>query len=231
MITNIQNLRWKYYQLKRKKLILYGLKKGLITPYNDSLIEKLRTIYYGGIPASIILLSNSLSNGFCYDRATLLSEAFLDKDEEINLIYASIDSLRLDPTLDHNNPLYDDHCVVERITSNGRHLIYDTSTGLIFDKDIYWLIEHPKIRKINHKEDIKNFLATDERSDPERDKYVSPLVIPFIESTYNKPYEIYATLGIELLQREINYFKEKIDYDNLCKQISSDIEGLKQKRS
>ena len=55
MITNIQNLRWKYYQLKRKKLILYGLKKGLITPYNDSLIEKLRTIYYGGIPASIIL--------------------------------------------------------------------------------------------------------------------------------------------------------------------------------
>ena len=42
---------------KKRKLTVYGLNKGLIFPYSDEIIKKFRKIYYGGIPASIILLN------------------------------------------------------------------------------------------------------------------------------------------------------------------------------
>ena len=47
-----------------------------------------------------------------------------------------------------------------------------------------------------------------------------------IEMTYNNPNEMYATLGIELLQKEIQYFKEKINYEELCQEIKNDMTRL-----
>ena len=47
--------------------------------------------------------------------------------------------------------------------------------------------------------------------------------------SYGRPNEIYSLLGIELLQREIEYFKKKINYDDVCKEIDEDMKkhGLK----
>ena len=224
---NIQEKKWELHNLKERELLIYGLKNGKITPYDDELIEKLRTIYYGGIPSSIILLSNGMSNGHCYDRALLMSRAFLDTDDDVKLLYATVDSLKLNPRYqDRNDPMYADHCIVERITSTGKKLIYDTSTGFIYDKKLYWLIEHPKVRKENTKESIIEFIKADEDyipEDLERDKYASPLILPFIEMTYGRPNEMYSMLGIELLQREIEHFKEVINYDEVCREIDEDM--------
>ena len=76
MATKLQKMKWDLHQKKYRFLLLYGLSHGLILPYDDELINKLRNVYYGGIPASIILLSNGMSNGHCYDRALLMSRAF-----------------------------------------------------------------------------------------------------------------------------------------------------------
>lgn len=57
MSLKLQNLRWKLNQYKNTRLLLLGLKTNLIDIYNDELIDKLRNIYYSGVPASIILLS------------------------------------------------------------------------------------------------------------------------------------------------------------------------------
>ena len=70
-----------------------------------------------------------------------MSQAFLDSEDDVKLLYAEIDSLRLNPDYIRDDPMYADHCFVERITKDGRHLIYDTSCGFIFDKKIYWLME------------------------------------------------------------------------------------------
>lgn len=88
MATQIEMMKWNLHQKKHKKLMLWGLKMGYIAPYDDELIKKLRNICSGGVPASIILLSNGMSNGHCYDRATLMSQAFLDTEDDVNLIYA-----------------------------------------------------------------------------------------------------------------------------------------------
>ena len=76
MATKLDKLKFDLHQKKYKMLLIYGLSKGLIFPYDDELIERLRNVYYGGVPASIILLSNGLSNGYCYDRALLMARAF-----------------------------------------------------------------------------------------------------------------------------------------------------------
>ena len=231
MSTKFQQMKWNLYNYKSRKLLIWGLKKGYIAPYDDSLIKKLRNIYYGGIPASILLLSNGMSNGNCYDRALLMSKAFLDEEGDVQLVYATIDSLKLNPqyTDREDDPLFADHCIVERVTKDGRHLIYDTSSGFVYDKKLYWLMEHPKVRKINNKASIIEFVKSEEHYHPEdieRDKYASPLILPMIEMTYGRPTEMYTMLGIELLQREIEHFKKVINYDGVCQEINEDMRRL-----
>lgn len=229
MATKYQELRWKLNRRKNTFLLIWGLKNGLITPYDDELIEKLRNIYYGGIPASVILLSDGMTNGHCYDRALLMSRVFLDEEDDINLLYATIDSLKLNPKFICDDPLTYDHCIVERITKEGEELIYDTSSGLIYDKKMYWLMEHPKIRKVNNKESIIKFINEDEEIHPEnveRDKYIAPLILPFLEKTFGKPNEMYTMLGMNLLKREIEHYKNKIHYTDMIEEIRHDMKQL-----
>ena len=229
MATKIQELKWKLHCYKKKQLLIYGLSNGLITPYDDELIEKLRNVYYGGIPASIILLSDGMTNGKCYDRALLISRAFLDGDDDVQLLYATIDSIKLNPKYISDIPLYADHCICERITKEGKHLIYDTSSGFVYDKKIYWLLENPSVRKINNKVSIKQFIESDEDrwpEDVERDKYAAPLLLPMIEMSYGRPTEMYSFDGMELLQREIEHYKKLIDYDGVVKEIDEDMRRL-----
>lgn len=220
------NLRWKLYKFYSRQLLLWGLKKGYIQPYSEELIKKLRDIYYGGVPASILLLCNGLSNGHCYDRALLMSRAFLDDDGDVKLVYATVNDLKFNPRCCHDrNP---DHCFVERITKDGDRLIYDTSDGFVYYKWIYWLINHPRIRKINPKASIIRYLKSEEESsvykeDPERDKFILPLVFPSVEGVYGKEGELYSMPGIELLQREVELYKEKVDYQDICETINQEI--------
>lgn len=232
MTNKLQEMKWKFHEYKNLKLLRWGLRNGHIFPYDDELIEKLRTIYYGGIPASIILLSDGLSNGHCYDRALLMSRAFLDTEDDVRLLYGDVDALKLNPRFISDDPLYADHCFLERTTKEGIKLIYDTSTGFVYDKKLYWLMQRPKIRKINKKEAIKKFIAEDEEFYPENlenDKYAAPMILDNLEYTYGRPNEMYTLLGIELLQREIKIFKEKIDYDKIVDEIDEDMKrmGLK----
>ncbi len=234
MTLKLQEIKWNLHNYKSKQLLLWGLKNGYIAPYDDKFIKKLRNIYIGGIPASILLLSDGMSNGFCYDRALLMSRAFLDDEDDVQLVYASIDSLKLNPKfVDKDDPLYADHCFVERITKDGKHLIYDTSSGLVYDKKLYWLMEHPRIREINKKSSLIEFVKSDEYYHPEdieRDKYASPLILPMIEMTYGRPTEMYSQLDINLLQREIEHFKKVINYDGVCKEIDDDMKRVRLKR-
>ena len=212
-----QDSAWNVHNFKKKKILLWGLEKGAITVYDDLLIEKLRDIYYGGVPASILVLSHSILN--CYDKALLLARAFLNGDDDVCLLYISIDSLRLNPQLARCNiPLWSDHCVVERTTKNGQSFIYDPSSGLVYNKKVYWLMEHPEVRKIQCKLSIFDFVSANEYYHPEniwRDKDLLPLILPMIEKTYGR--DLYSQLGIELLQREVEYFKCQVNYDETMK--------------
>ena len=58
----------------------------------------------------------------------------------------------------------------------------------------------------------------------ERDKYIAPIMLPAIESTYGKPFEFYSKLGV--LQREVDKYKERINYRAVCEEIEADMEAM-----
>ena len=90
-------------------------------------------------------------------------------------------------------------------------------------------MEHPKVRNINNKDSIIEFVKSDAYYHPEdieKDKYVAPLILPNIEMTYGSPTEMYSQTGIELLQREIEHIKKELDYDGICQEIDEDIKTL-----
>ena len=118
MATKLEQLKWNLHKKKVDILFNYGVKHGLIHPYDNQLIENLRHIYYGGLPASILLLHGKLSNGHCYDRGTLITLGFGDDDFQV--VDADIDGFKLNPKFideyRYNNlsERYPNHCFAER---------------------------------------------------------------------------------------------------------------------
>lgn len=225
MATKLEQLKWKLHKKKYDILFDYGVKHGLIRQYDNQLIENLRHVYYGGFPASILLLHGKLSRGHCYDRGTLITLGFGDDDFQV--VDADVDSLKLNPQLidecRYNNlsEHYPNHCFAERTTVDGTTWVYDTSVGLVFEKKLYYKMQNPKITKVNDRPTTLKFLYYDFQrdSDIERDKYALPLILPSIE-TCMKPIQPFY---LEQLTKEIEILKSETGYDSICKEIKEDM--------
>ena len=196
--------------------MLYGAANGLINKYDEKLMKELRHIYYGGLPASILLLHEGLCNGKCYDRVPLLTLALSEYDYQV--VYADIDSIKLNPkylSTKKENPSYAEHCFVEATDEDGITWVFDTSSGLIYEKNLYYKIEKPKIRHINSKERTIEFTKEVilEQSNIEQDKYMLPLMIPCIEKSLVAIQPIYQ----DMLVKELEILKREMHYEELCK--------------
>ncbi|MBO5375489.1 MAG: hypothetical protein J6A52_01400 [Bacilli bacterium] len=227
MANIIDKTKWELHLLKHKALLAEGTKKGLIHPYDSDTIARLRNVYYGGIPLSIILLSHPLCNGKGYDSATLISAGFGEDDFEI--VYGDIDTLKLNPKLvdkyrQENDPTwnYADHAWAERTDKNNVTWVYDTTLGLVVEKSLYYKMERPKVRHKNDKAKTVDFLKEQITYQPESSKYALPLIIPNIEMSLNRTLPWYK----EELEKEIKMFKEKVGYDSICQEVQDDIKRL-----
>ena len=219
MASKLEHLKWELFKKKRDALCNFGLLFGLIKPYDDQLIEKLRDVYYGGIPASICLLSERGVCHHCYDRALLLCHAF--KDDNFRMVDADIDGITLNPEyVDYYRgvPHYGNHCFIEKKDEKGMVWVYDTTAMLIYEKSLFYAIQRPKITKVNEKEAVLNYceFIDVENANIENDKYAVPLLLPLIEKQLEGQ-KIYK----EEVEREIKLYKEKINYDSLCSELPS----------
>lgn len=223
MATVLDKMKWNLYQAKRSLLFAYGIKHGLIHPYEKELIENLRNVYYGGVPASIMLLCDELCAGRCYDRGLLVTFGF--GDDDFQLVDADIDGITLNPKyVDSGFEHYGNHCFAERTDKNGTTWVYDTTVGMVYEKNLYYMIERPQITKINSEEDTLAFCDYKDikNADIERDKYVLPLILPTIESIAESSKDYYA----KNLREEITRFKKEIDYDGICEERYQDMKRL-----
>ena len=211
MSTRARDLSWKLYCHKQERLFQWGINKYCIAPYyfDKNLMERLRNIYCGGIPASILLLSSKLSNGKCYDRALLLAQALLEEEEEdVQLVYAIIDGIKLNPIYeDKTDSSYAVHCFVECVTKRGEHIIYDTSTMCIYDKELYWKMERPKVLRTMNKSAITASLIGEECNSLksiEGYMYFASCILPKGDEDYeSEPFAV-------ALKREVELYKQKL---------------------
>lgn len=231
MATKLEELRWKLFQKRYNILFQYGIKRGLIGAYSDELIEKLRHIYCGGIPASILLLYEKLSNGHCCDRSKLVTLGF--GNDNFRTVLAEIDTLRLNPQYidEYRQGISDEdysvHSFAERIAKDGTVWVYDTSVGFVIEKSFYYRLEHPKIVGVKDEKETLEYLDADflREADIERDKYALPVILSIIEATLEPTQYFY----LEQLKQEIEILKQELDYDGLCQEIDEDMKakGLK----
>lgn len=232
MITFKEKIKWELYCKKSYYLTMYGIREGLIKLYtcDDETMERFRNTYYGGIPLSIMLLFLSWTNRKCYDKALTVAYAFHDCDN-VRMVDADILGISLNPVniessrrrLGYLPKHHGNHCFVEITDRDGVTWVYDTTKGLIIEKNLYYRIEKPVISKINDKNAI---LANPEyqdmlKQDLDRDKYALHIIMPNIEIMLQRAKDnksVYA----EALQTEIDAFKIKIGYDEICKEIERD---------
>jgi len=222
MTKEIGKLKWWLYLLKRNLLFYKGIKSGLIHSYEKKLIENLRHVYYGGVPASVMLLSTRLCNGHCYDRALLITLGF--EDDDFRLVDADIDGILLNPEYaddSKNNKHFANHCFVERKKKDGSVWVYDTSLGLVFDRDLYYQMEKPRITKVNDKQAVLDYCEYQDikNADIENDKYALPIILPNIEAVAEVDDGIYC----DVLKNELELFKQEIGYDSICNEVNEDM--------
>lgn len=228
------NERWKKWRKKEYKIMVEGLKNGTIRTYNEDEIIKGRDIFYKGLPASVTLLSYHLCNGRCIEMSVLASRLFINDEntKDLKIIISDVDSLRLNPALMSRGKDYAKHYVLYRETNDGEKLIYDTTEGLAFKPDIWYKLESPTDMYMVSKEDLIKIDENTKNEKPELIK-VDPLqasiILPDIEQHYKDYEEQYSWEGVELLQREVELFKERINYDNFCQNNFTEIYRLRLK--
>lgn len=223
----INDLKAKLYWKKYDMLLKFGIKHRMVGEYSDSFLEKLRNVYYGGIPASIILLNPAMCRGKCYDRAILAATGLRDMDYRV--VHANIDSIKYnDNTMyiieslqkdgKEIDELYFNHCYLE-FEQNGLTWVLDTTDGLIYEKHLYYLMNRPKVTCIRTKEETLSFPDYIDivEADINTDKYIVPTLLPIIEADIEK-----LSLYKEQAKKEIELFKKKIKYDELCSEIKED---------
>jgi len=196
------------FDKKWNKMLLKGAFKGMVFPYDDELLKRLGHVYYGGIPASILLLVPSMCSGYCYDRSVLITLGM----DDFRIVNGAINSLlvKYADEVAKDGVSVANHSWVE---SNG--WVYDTTLGLKIKKELYYAMEDPIIRKINTKEDALDFFEYQSilNADIENDKYALPLTMPIIEDL--PPHPLYA----DFFKQEIARFKTEVDYDAICQVI------------
>ena len=217
----------KWYWKKHMWLFKLGWKHKMVGMYSDAFLEKLRDVYYGGIPASIILLDPARCRGKCYDRAILAAAGL--KDMDYRVVHADIDGIKynkrtmadvayLKSVGEPINKRYANHCYIE-FEAGGLTWVLDTTDALIYEKHLYQLLHRPKVTCIRTKEETLTFpdYVDIVEADIDRDKYIVPTSLPMIEAEIER-YSMYK----EQARREIELFKKRIDYDALCAEIEDD---------
>ena len=224
MATKLDKIKWKLYNIRNTIYTVKGTLDDKIQYYDDDLIDKLSHVYFGGIPASVTLLTNELCNGMCYDRAVLLTTGF-DKDDSFRVIRGNVASLALNPLYidkKKTDSMYAEHCVVERI-ENGIAWIYDTSACVKIERDLYYKMQKFDIRHISSKEETINYFEYRyiKNADIEKDKYVLPITMPLVEEIVYNSQSFYKERVIKILED----FKKEIHYDDIINQINEDMKN------
>ncbi len=207
-----------FFHKRYNCLFNYGMKNNLIKFYDATLIEELRKYYFGVIPLSIILLSHDLCNSFCLSRASFVTNGF--QDDEFNLVWAQIDGLKYNKKYMEEakvNPRITYHLFAERIKKDGTTWVFDTSSGLIIEKNLYYQMEHPRIisklskrRVLSYPNPCKELKSLGDL------KYLIPFLMPRIETSLER-----EDMYFQELKNEIELFKKQVAYENLCQELNS----------
>ena len=224
MATALDKIKWRAHLIKKRYYLVKGFSDGSVKFYDDELIKELRHIYYGGIPCSIMILCKGLCDGYCLDRSVMITNGF--GDDDFNIVLADVDSIKLNPEYidkySGSEEQWAYHSFAERTLSDGSVWVYDTSSGLVIKKDLYYKIESPSV----YSSGVKSKSETLQYREPlyktedtiGDDMYAAVLSMPNIKLVASLDDYIYA----DALKREIDLFEQSDLYTAARREIEAD---------
>lgn len=196
------------------------LKQQRCAPFPEELFYKLKDLNLNGMPMGFTLMASELCNGKCYERSTELSFAF----DDCTQYYADIHSLKKNSITKSaeakQNLFSDEHAFLE---NNG--MVYDTSNGLVFDKDLYWRIEKPNVHLTYTKSQCTERLRLLGifSQQPEDYKLLLLLAVQCYKKILKDPQYLSTKVNQKFLQSEFTKFLKEVDYDGNMRAINEDI--------
>jgi hypothetical protein len=190
-------------------LARYALKQPIqiVRPFPKDFLDRLRPFLLGGLPLNTIIALNEWCTGRCYDRALLATLAF----DDCNLVHAKVNSL-----INRNEKNSGGHAFVE---CGGA--VYDTTAGLVFDKEFYYKVESPKIERIISKKECFNEstdLPVVIANETEQEKHSFLLTEPTYMETLLSTSEPTTLHYRPYILEELAAHKQGIDYKNFVQE-------------
>lgn len=205
---------------KRLEIFNKAYKMGLIQPFDQEVLTKLRRLYYSCIPGILYLFGEPTDFETISNKARLLTYVF--ENEEYDLVHADIDSIKNIKFFEYNHKHLDYNSYLE-VKKGNKVWIYDTFSMLKFDKGIYDELEHPSIRKRVPKMYIVSHPGREEDDFYSfKDEFLLAGIIRKYELELKKnPFK-------NMLKQELSRFKQEVKYDEIilkCQQTEEDIRG------
>lgn len=205
-----ESLFFHYLSQNKEKLEMYleGLKSGKISFFDQSLLTRLRKMYFGYYSAIIYLFATPTSFSNIGNKVELLAHALDNK--EYRIVHGETDSTRKIPFFMYGVEHLDFNSWIE-VEEGNRTWVYDTFSLMRFDKELFYSLENPKITSIIPKSRIHQ----DDYDDRQFRQYTNGFdfmllkIIPALERSLSKhPFK-------SILETEISRFKSCINYDDI----------------
>lgn len=212
-------------KLIMNNFLIEGMKCHMIEFYDEEFIGRLRGKSLYGVPLSIVILSNVMCAGRCYEMS-IVQTLGMDK---FNLIRGNVNYYPLED--------YPNHCWVEK-----DDWVYEPTNGMKVRKDIYYdLFEVEVLERYDEKTCVNDEIYMENIAKYKTESEKNLLLIELLLKTLKYLEKKHKTINGERLLKEINlYEQENIykynlkdshieDYINICFEVD-DIIGYKLKR-
>lgn len=194
-------------QKEKFELFKKGIEEGLITPFDPTVLTKLRKTYYSFYSGLLYLYVEPTNFETIGNKVEVLTHAF-EKDD-YRIVHADIDSTREIHFNEYNSKHLDFSSFIE-IKRGHKTYVYDPFSLLCFEKNLFYQLEHPKIRRIISKETVQRNAAYQEDDfKTARDTWMLVGFIPRMEKLIEKsPYK-------DFLEKELTRYKEEVSYEDV----------------
>lgn len=207
-----------YISQDKDKLNLYdkAIADGKILEFDQTTMTRLRKLYYAYFSAIIYLFYYPTSFSNIANKLELFT--FVFEDKEYNIVHGDTDSTRNIPFFMYNVEHLDYNSWLE-VKEGQKVWVYDLFSMLKIEKEIYYKLENPIVKRIVPKSRIINHPGREkENFNIYHNGFDNMLVglIPEMEKNMlNHPFA-------DILIPEITRFKKEIDFEKLVLDFSTE---------
>ena len=192
---------------EKLKLFQKGIEEGLITPFDPTVLTRLRKIYYSFYSGLLYLYVEPTDFETIGNKIEILTHVF--ENDDYRIIHADTDSTREIHFNEYNSKHLDFSSFIE-IKRGHKTYVYDPFSLLCFEKSLFYQLEQPQIRRIVPKEIVqRNAFYQEDNFRTPRDTWMLVSFLPRMEKLISKsPYK-------DFLEKELTRYKEEVSYEDV----------------